>query len=438
MGTWRQFFYLVSEHWLWYTFAMEQTTTTTPTHVPPPPVERRRLLSWPGVVVVVVASCAFGFWMANLPVIERATGTGRVTNMNGEVPDFLNKDVSFDLFWEAWQLVQDEHLGGPVQETQLLYGALAGLVSGVGDPYTVFLDPQTATEFSQDLSGTFDGIGAEIGMREGQIVVIAPLRGTPAERAGVAAGDVVISINGEDTAGMTVENAVTRIRGEKGTDVRLDLYRPKSDERVSISVTRDTIVVESVVAEEKAGPAGQSVSYIRISHFNEDTAEQFQRAVDETLRKNPAGVIIDLRNNPGGFLDVAVSMAHQWVYENVVVIERGETEIAHRATGPSPLRETKTVVLVNEGSASASEILAGALQDYGLATIIGTQTFGKGTVQALRDLSDGSAIKITVAEWLTPKGRSIEKEGIAPDVVVEDAEGDDDEQLAGALKALFP
>lgn len=369
------------------------------------------------------------------------SGTGTVHGVGSEPPSYLSQDVNFQQFWDIWQLLQKEYVDRPVSDTKLFYGALAGLVAGVGDPYTVFFDPATAKEFDDELAGTFEGIGAEIGLKDNRITVIAPLEGTPAERAGIQTGDVIRSIDGQDTTGMSVENAVNRIRGKRGTTVTLVLYRPSTDQETTQTVTRDTINVQSVKFEMRGVGEEKNIAYIRIAHFSEDTSEAFAQAVTAALGKNPKGIILDLRNNPGGFLDTAVEVASAWIDEGTIVTEQGDRRVDHPAEGTSPLKGQKTIVLVNGGSASASEIVAGALQDAGAATLLGEKTFGKGSVQALRQLADGSAVKITVAKWLTPKGRSINDTGITPDVVLPiDAatlKPDEDPQLNRAFEMLL-
>ena len=375
----------------------------------------RRILSKLALVSIIIVSFLAGFYTARPDVGFSTKKFGSVIGRNKQAPNFLSQDVSFDMFWDVWQLINREYVDRPVPDIKLYYGALAGLVAGVGDPYTVFLDPKVAKEFNTDLSGSFEGIGAEIGMRNGQIVVIAPLTGTPAEKAGIKAGDLILSIDGIDTTGLTVENAVTKIRGEKGTSVMLQLIRPEDEKSFEVKVMRDTIIVKSVEYKELKSTGGKKIVEIHISHFNEDTSLQFRSAIDKSLPLNPDGIVLDLRNNPGGFLDVGVEIASYWIEQGVVVIEQGDQKIEHSASGSSPLSGIPTIVLVNKGSASASEIVAGALQDYKLAKVVGEKTFGKGSVQALRPFPDGSAIKITVARWLTPLGRSIDQAGIEPD-----------------------
>ncbi|MEK7073160.1 MAG: S41 family peptidase [Patescibacteria group bacterium] len=370
---------------------------------------------------------------ADVAAARRALADGRA------LPD----DVDFVLFWKIWDDIRSKYVHQPVDETELFRGALAGIVASLGDPYSVYFDPKSAEDFSNDLKGTFGGIGAEIGMREERIVVIAPLADTPAARAGIKAGDTILRIDDTDTSGMTVDEAVNHIRGEKGTTVKLLLFRENNGgEPFEVSVVRDIIVVKSVTWEMKHTADGRKVAYVEMHQFNEDTVPLFDKAIREFTGQKPIAVILDMRNNPGGYLDAAVDVAGEWIGRGTVVIERnseGKEEPFDSAIR-ARLAGFPTVVLVNGGSASGSEIVAGALQDAALATLVGEQTFGKGSVQDYEELSDGGALKLTIAEWLTPKGRTINETGIVPDEKVEytkkDIDADRDPQLKKALDLI--
>jgi carboxyl-terminal processing protease len=381
-------------------------------------------------------SLAAGFFIGRSGKVE--AGTSSAVNISvrgiGSLPDadLLSADIDFEQFWELWELLQLRYYKDATDQ-EMFYGAMQGLAHSLGDPYTDFFEPVTAKEFSDSLKGEFQGIGAEIGIRDEQLQVIAPLPDTPASRAGLRAGDYIFSVNGTSTADMTVEQAVMLIRGEKGTTVVLNIGRinktEKTDEATGetsikedpevfdVSIVRDLIQVKSVRTE---WPENR-IAKIQITNFNEDTAIEFKQQVQDVIAQNPLGIILDLRNNPGGFLDRSISIAGEWTGDQIVVVERRKDKIIDEfhGTGSGRLSAIPTVVLVNEGSASASEIVAGALQDYGLATLIGMQTFGKGSVQDYTEFTDGSAVKITVAEWLTPKGRSINETGIEPDIKVD-------------------
>lgn len=346
----------------------------------------------------------------------------------------------FDLYWEVWDRLKSDYVDkNKVQDEDMFYGSLRGLAASMDDPYTVFMDPKEAQEFADDLSGTFEGIGAEIGVRDDIITIIAPLTGMPAEKAGVKAGDKLYAIDGTSTIGLNVDEAVKKIRGPKGTDVVLTLIREDEEKPLDIKITRSLIIVKSVKTEMRS----DGVMLITVSNFNDDTLDLFNAAVKTALSKNPKGLILDLRNNPGGYLDTAISMASAWVKEGPVVVEQfGEgRRQEYFSEGNGSLGVFKTIVLINGGSASASEIVAGALRDYKKATIVGEQSYGKGSVQSLRDLSNGSVLKVTVAKWLTPNGDFIDDKGISPDIEVkltkEDINKNKDPQMMKALDLIL-
>lgn len=375
-----------------------------------------------------------GFVVGRVPSAFGQTGTGQVIGA-GVTPAGVSGDVNFGMFWNVWNTVKKDFVDQPVSEKDLFYGALEGMVAGANDPYTSFFDPEAAEQFNSELSGKFFGIGAEIGLnKDGDIAVIAPLPGTPADTAGLKADDRILAIDGVDTSGMTVSEAVDRIRGDKGTEVKLIILHSGDKQAKEIPITRDEITVKSVKSEVRS----DDIAVITVSIFNEDTEKLFAAAVDDVKKKNPQGLIIDLRNNPGGLLDAAINLAGYWMDGQTAVIEKTESEARnYPADGPNTLQGMPTVVLVNGGSASASEILSGALQDYHMATIIGEQTFGKGSVQEFQNFSDGSAVKITVARWFTPLDRSIDKEGITPDTEVKFTEADFNAKLDPQLQAAI-
>ncbi|MBI5222534.1 MAG: S41 family peptidase, partial [Candidatus Magasanikbacteria bacterium] len=285
------------------------------------------------------------------------------------------------------------------------------------DPYSMYFPPKQAEEFAEELSGEFEGIGAEIGIKEDQLVIIAPLAGSPAEKAGIKSGDKIYLIDGEETYGLALDKAVSKIRGPKGTAVKLTISHDGFEAVQEVTIVRDKIVVPTVTWEMK----DNNIAYLRVSYFNDDTWGQFDKAIKEIKLKSPKGIVLDLRSNPGGYLDTAISVASEWVKSGNIVTEKFSAgmENDHAAIGTHRLVGMPTVVLVDEGSASGSEIVAGALQDYGVAKVIGMKTYGKGSVQDFEAFLDGSALKLTVALWYTPKGRQIDKEGITPDVVLE-------------------
>ena len=373
-------------------------------------------------------------------VEKQSVNVGRVLGKYGIIPEGkLIMDVDFDQFWEVWDTLKEQYVDQEkVTDKKIFYGALKGMVASLEDPYTVFMDPKVAKDFSDDLAGTFEGIGAEIGIKNNILTIIAPLPDMPAEKAGLMAGDLVLKIDGKSTVGIYIDEAVRQIRGEKGTDVTLSIAREGLDEMIDIVVTRGAIIVKSVYTKLR----DDNIFVIEISNFNNDTEELFNKAVREIIELNPDGIILDLRNNPGGYLETAIEVASEWVEDGIVVTEKysEERKTEHLARGRARLKGYKTEVLVNEGSASASEIVSGALKDYNLAVIAGEKTFGKGSVQTLTDFSDGSSIKITVAKWLTPSGRSINEDGVEPHIIVdyslENYNNNEDPQMDKALDIL--
>jgi len=385
----------------------------------PTPLSRHRHLVSSGILVVItllafVVGVLYGRnqGAASLGASAFSSSSVNIIGIGADASQKI-KDVNFNLYWDVWNKLQEKFIGKPIKDENLFYGSLEGLVAATGDPYTVFLKPQKAERFNQDLSGSFFGIGAELGMKKDFITIVAPLPDSPAERAGLKSGDKILAVDGKETYGWSLDEAVNKIRGPKGTEVKLLILSNNSSTPKEVKIIRDVIKVKSVIWEMKEG----GVAYIKISSFNEDTSSAFDKSVREVLVKNPSSLILDLRNNPGGFLDVAVRVASEWIPEGAIVEEKfsdGHSE-KYVSSGKHRLKDLKTWVLVNGGSASASEIVAGALQDYGKAVLVGEKTFGKGSVQDYEQLSDGSALKITVAEWLTPKGRHINNNGIEPD-----------------------
>lgn len=333
-----------------------------------------------------------------------------------------NQSLSANLDLSEAQQIYDilkKKYDGKLDVQKLEEGLQAGLVDAVGDEYTVYFTPEEAEQFSADLNGTFSGIGAELAKRDDAVVIVAPLEGSPAQKAGVQAGDIVVEIAGKDATKLSVDEAVTRIRGKAGTDIVLGVVR--DGQKQDITITRAEITVPSVESEVKDG-----IGYLTISRFGDDTAQLAKQAATDFKKQGVKGVVVDVRNNGGGLLNSAVEVAGIWLDNKVVVEERqgGETTDALRTGSNTILEGVPTVVLINEGTASASEILAGALHDHEVATLLGEKSFGKGSVQELIDLPSGGKLKVTVARWYTPNGKNIDKEGISPDKTVELTEGD--------------
>lgn len=388
--------------------------------------------------LIVAAIFLFGFYLGDFSKNDNNSYLAYSEEAKLAALDGDKDAFDFNLYFEVWNSIKSNHVDkNKINDRDLFYGSLEGLAGATDDPYTVFMDPQLTSEFYDDLSGTFEGIGAEIGLRDDMITVVAPLDGMPAQKAGLRASDKIYAIDGESALGLTVSAAVKKIRGPKGTEVVLTVIRGE-DKPFDIKITRDKIFVASVKTELRS----DGIYIIKISNFNEDTDGLFNKAVNDILLKQPRGIILDLRNNPGGYLETAVNVSSEWIEAGPVVAEQfGENRRAeHPSNGLARLKDFKTIVLINEGSASASEIVAGALRDYKKATIVGAKSFGKGSVQTVKDLSDGSSLKVTVAHWLTPAGDYINDRGIEPEIKVEyteeDLKKDTDPQLNKAIELL--
>ncbi|MEK7635754.1 MAG: S41 family peptidase [Patescibacteria group bacterium] len=365
-----------------------------------------------------------------------------VANLEKDKPE----EVNFDVFWEAWQVLKDKYVGADKLKAQdLVYGAVSGLVDSLNDPHSVFMPPTDAKKFSEDISGEFSGVGMEIGIRNNQLVVISPLKGTPAEKAGILAGDKILEVNSTSTEGLSVDEAVKLIRGPKGTKVILTIMRDSFEKPKEIEVIRDVIQVPTLDFEMLAlrEAKGKDIAYFHLYNFYENAPSLFYQSAIKAALSSPKGIIFDLRNNPGGYLEASVNIAGWFLNRGDLVVSEefasGQKQ-EFKAYGSGFFRNTPMVVLINEGSASASEILAGALKDNKKVKLIGKKSFGKGTVQELASLRDGSQIKITTAHWLMPKGQLIEKNGITPDYEVEITEEDlknkKDPQLEKAIEIL--
>lgn len=377
-----------------------------------------RLFCTIAVLLALVIGFGGGTWYAR----EQATqGTDPIVRTVIGREDGVSRAVDFGLFWQVWDRLHQQYVDRNALDAQkLVYGAISGMVDAAGDPYTVFLPPEDTKEFQEEVSGSFSGVGMEVGKRDGVLVVIAPLRDTPAFRAGIKAGDAIVKIDGEDTDGWSVEEAVTRIRGKRGTTIHLTLFREGETEFRELDIVRDTIRVPAVEWRMLDG----NIAYIQLSTFNGNLEGEFAAAARAALEQGATGIILDLRDNPGGLLDGAVSVAGWFLpADSLVVSERfnDATTDEMRTGGAGRLGSLPAVVIVNGGSASASEILAGALHDIRDIRIVGEQTYGKGSVQQLEGFYNGSSLKVTVAKWFTPDGISISDTGITPtDEVVMD------------------
>lgn len=350
--------------------------------------------------------------------------------------------------WRAWHIINDKYVATqgtstePISDQEKVWGMVQGLAASLEDPYTVFLPPQENETFQEDISGAFEGVGMEIAIRNNVLTVVSPLKGTPAARAGIEAGDRVIEIDGESTRGIGIDEAVSRIRGPRGTEVVLTIAREGENEPLEIAVVRDVIEIPTINAELRS----DGVFVIELLNFSAVSAELFRNALQEFQNSGSDRLVLDLRGNPGGYLGAAVDMASWFLPAGEVVVteDYGENKrsLVHRSRGYDIFDDgLQMVILVNRGSASASEILAGALGHYDVATLIGTSTFGKGSVQELVNVTSDTALKVTVARWLLPGDEPIPHEGIEPDIVVEvdpeEIEPGEDPQLDRAVEFLL-
>jgi carboxyl-terminal processing protease len=350
--------------------------------------------------------------------------------------------VDLSTFWEVWHLAEANFLRAEDFDVQTqVYGATKGLVDSLDDPYTVFMTPDEASDFEESMAGEFEGVGAEIDRRNDQIIIVSPLKGSPAYAAGLEPGDIVFEIDGEPTFGITLEEAVTRIRGPKGDPVILTVIRENERKPIDITIVRDSIVLPTLEWELN----DEGIAIISLYQFGNNAVRDFRTAVESIVLESPKGVVVDLRNNGGGLLDACIKILSEFVKDEVVVKTEGrrfgDTGDLKTARDGS-LLEVPLVVLVNEGSASASEILTAMVKDYQIGEIMGTASTGKGTVQEIVSFTNGGNLKLTVAKWLSPKGEWINDVGVLPDVEISDPTAEEklsetDRQLDAAIQAAL-
>lgn len=357
---------------------------------------------------------------------------------NTNTPDRV-KDADFSLFWDSWAAVQEHYLNRKDLDGQkMVYGAIKGMLESLDDPYTTFFEPQAKEEFEEEISGRFDGIGIEIGIRNETLTVVSPLDGSPAQKAGLRAGDKVLEIDGVSTSGLSLDAAVKKIRGPKGSKVTLTVSRDGLSESKEIEIGRDTINIPSVTFSK----IDDDIVRIKVHNFYMPTSFEFKKAVLETMLSGRKNIILDLRNNPGGYFDLAIELAGWFLNSGDVVVKQDDGNGPFvcddcKASGLGFLKNHKIVILINEGTASASEIMAGALRDNKQAKLIGMQSFGKGVVQEVFPLRENSSIKVTTSKWLTPNGQDIGSVGLKPDIEVDDSEElDKDPQLDKAIEII--
>ena len=397
-----------------------------------------------GLIIVIVIGGVFwgGYVLGNK---SANGGILRVTELsNKEVG--MASSTDFALFWQVWNTLNDKYVATHgtstiVTSQDRVYGAIKGMVAALGDPYTVFFPPSDAALFKSEISGNFQGIGLEIGVKQGNIVAVSPLKGSPAEKAGILPKDIIVKINGVSTDGISTDEAVKLIRGAKGTSVTLTLFRDSKKEPFDVKVVRDTINVPTL--DTKARNDG--IFVISLYSFSENSPDLFRTALKQFVQSGDSKLVLDLRGNPGGYLEAAVDMASWFLPADKVIVSEdyggGKSPDVYKSKGYNIFNNNlKMVILVDQGTASAAEILSGALSEHGIAKLVGQKTFGKGSVQELLPLTNDASLKVTVARWLTPKGRSISQEGITPDVVAsttpDDVVAGKDPQMEAALKLL--
>ena len=364
-----------------------------------------------------------------------------------------SEKLDLSLMWQVKDKLQNNYLDkSKIVDKDMVYGSIVGMVQSLGDPYTVFLPPKENKSANEDLAGAFGGVGIQLGYKEKTLAVMAPLPKTPAEKAGIKAGDLILKIIdaekklNKDTSGIALDEAVSLIRGKLGTDVTLTLYREGKPGTFDVTMKRENIVVPSLEFEIKE-VKGKKYAWIKLYKFSDQLYKDWPELVDKVIIEknkdgnNFGGIVLDLRNNPGGFLQASVLVASDFIKEGVIVKQasaNGQDQTYNVENGRGKMLDEKLVVLINGGSASASEILAGALKDYKRAKLVGEKSFGKGTVQSPQDFPDGSGIHITIAKWLLPSGKNIHGEGVMPDVEVKYVDNDKklDNQLYKAIEVL--
>ena len=372
-------------------------------------------------IIIAILTFIVGWQLGQRDFQFRIADMRPQVTFNNETPPSQN--VDFKLFWQVWDLVSSEYVDkNAVDPQKMFYGAIQGMVASMGDPYTVFLPPTEQKSTKEEINGSFEGVGIQLGYdKEKRLAVIAPVKDTPADKAGVQAGDLIVKIGDKDAGGLNLPEAVNLIRGPKGTEIALEIYHTGDAKTKTVNLKRDTIIVKSVEFESKTTPGGKKVAVIKLSRFGERTFEEWTQAVSNTLASGPQVVILDMRNNPGGLLDGAVFIGSEFIKDGNIVLQENARGVKtpYKVNRAGKLLDLPLLVLINKGSASASEIVAGAIQDTGRGKLLGETSFGKGTIQESQDLPEQTGIHITTAKWLTPKERWIHQKGLEPDIKVE-------------------
>lgn len=398
------------------------------------------------VIFLFGSGYKFGEYNATFGRIE--SSQTNIFNANSEKKELQNLD--FGLFWDTWNKLEEKYVDKKkIDSKKMFYGAIKGMVASLEDPYTFFLTPDENKQTKDDMGGKFEGIGATLGTKNGQIIVIAPLKNSPAEKAGVKSGDTITKVNGDSTKTWELAYAVSKIRGEKGSKVKLTVARIEEEKEIEIEIVRDQIVVSSIeLTYEKMN--NKNIAVLAMSKFGDGTDSDWDKAIDEISqkyeKKEISGMVLDLRNNPGGYLQSAVYTAAEFIPTNKLVVRQeyidGKSE-DYKTMRDGMLSDIPLIILINQGSASASEILAGALRDYDRAKLVGMKSFGKGSIQEALDLRNGSGLHVTIAKWILPKGDWINGKGIEPNIQIENVvekgntlTRDTDQQLEKAIQEI--
>jgi carboxyl-terminal processing protease len=400
-------------------------------------------------VIVVMGSFSGGFLVGHFLPVQQQGGHFLVGTVNTPVPTVSPEQQSttpdeletlFTPFWEAWNIVHEEYVDQPVDNTALMQGAIRGMMDALGDQHSTYMDPKTFQDANDSLSGEYEGIGAWVDTTADYLTIISPIPGAPADKVGLKPGDKIIAIDGEDMTGIDAELARQRVLGPAGSTVDLTVAREGETEPLEFTIKREKIVVKSASGEMLENDIG----YVQITTFGDKTTSELRTTLQDLMAQDPKGLVIDLRNNGGGYLQTAVEVASEFIDDGVVLYEQyGDGKrTTYQALKDGQATEIPLVVLINEGTASASEIVAGAIQDYGRGKLVGVTSYGKGSVQNWVPLSnDQGAVRITIAKWLTPDERTINGEGLQPDVEVEitneDFQAGRDPQLDKAVEVLL-
>jgi carboxyl-terminal processing protease len=389
------------------------------------------------ILAALIASFSF---VAGFGYSAASNGQSPISAVRSVLPGntSMPAPAEFGVFWEAWNIIQKDFYGKIPSNKELTYGAIRGVIKSLNDPHTVFLEPRNTQQETEQLRGDFEGIGATVNIVNDQIVIVAPIPGSPAEKAGLQPGDIILKVGDTDVKGMSLEDVVALIRGPKGTQVKVTIMRLGKSDPLVFEITRNTIQVPSVIARMEEG----NIGYVRLTVFGEKSKDEVVNAIKDLKSKGAKAFIFDLRSNPGGFLQSAIDVASQFIKDGPVAYERGKDgkDQEFDATGNGAWTDGPLVVLIDKGSASASEIVSGAIQDRKRAILLGDTSFGKGSVQSVHQLSDKSSIHVTIAEWLTPNKTQITGKGLTPDVAIpispEDQKRGNDTQLQAAIKYL--